>query len=66
MHLELGLGVAKCGQGGNRGDLPIFQIESRPRIDVSKRKFNQIAREIGREIAEAFNNMFSGIAVDFG
>ena len=53
MHLELRSRVAQRGQRGDDRDLPAFQVQARPGVDVAEGKFDQVAGEIRGDIVQA-------------
>ncbi|CCJ89451.1 hypothetical protein BN132_1379 [Cronobacter turicensis 564] len=66
MHRQLRLRVAKRGKRRDRRQLPAFQRQPRPAVDIAKAEFNDVAPQIRRDIGQRFDNIFTCCAVDFG
>ena len=63
MHLELWRGVAQRGKCGDHGNFSAFQVKPRAVIDVAKRKFDQVAGKVRRNVSQVGDDLFPYMSV---
>jgi hypothetical protein len=65
MDLELRLGITQGGQCGDDAELSGFEIKTRSRVNVAKRKLDEVVGEIRCDVAEAFDHALTLLLVYF-
>jgi hypothetical protein len=62
MGAELGFSASACGDADDGEEFSRFQVETGPRLYVSKDEFHNIIRHIRRNAGDIFNGLVAEIA----